>query len=87
MQDTKCEPSLNTVKLCFLVLTCVSEDQYANSVMHDANLVFRIHLHRLPMRHRQAIPEKPAQTLANTLLGIQFFVCCIVDILIKFILE
>lgn len=69
MQDTKCEASFNTVKLCFLVLTCVAEDHYANSVMHDVNLVFKIQLHRLPMRHRTIIPDKPSQTLANTLLG------------------
>lgn len=69
MQDTKCEASQNTVKLCFVVLTCVAEDHYANSVMHDINLVFKIHLHRLPMRHRHIIAEKPSQTLANTLLG------------------
>ncbi|KAL1122959.1 hypothetical protein AAG570_003284 [Ranatra chinensis] len=77
MQDTKCESSFNTVKLCFLVLTCVSEDQYANSVMHDANLVFRIQLHRLPMRHRHAVIEKPAQPLANTLL----------DLLVEFVMS
>ncbi|XP_014256484.1 UPF0668 protein C10orf76 homolog [Cimex lectularius] len=77
MQDTKCEASFNTVKLCFLVLTCVAEDHYANSVMHDVNLVFKIQLHRLPMRHRTVIPEKPSQTLANTLL----------DLLVEFVMS
>lgn len=69
MQDTKCEGSVNTVKLCFLVLTCVAEDQYANSIMHDPALVFKVQLHRLPMRHRVISNETPAQPLANTLLG------------------
>lgn len=77
MQDTKCESSQNTVKLCFVVLTCVAEDQYANSVMHDVNLVFKIHLHRLPMRHRHIAPERPSQTLANTLL----------DLLVEFVMS
>ncbi|XP_073997892.1 armadillo-like helical domain-containing protein 3 [Rhodnius prolixus] len=77
MQDTKCEASFNTVKLCFLVLTCVAEDHYANSVMHDVNLVFKIQLHRLPMRHRTIIPDKPSQTLANTLL----------DLLVEFVMS
>uniref|UniRef100_A0A146L9F2 UPF0668 protein C10orf76 n=4 Tax=Lygus hesperus TaxID=30085 RepID=A0A146L9F2_LYGHE len=77
MQDTKCEASFNTVKLCFLVLTCVAEDHYANSVMHDVNLVFKIQLHRLPMRHRTVMPDKPSQTLANTLL----------DLLVEFVMS
>ena len=52
MQDTKTESSLNTIKLSFLILMCITEDQYANALMHDANLAFRVKLHRAPMRHR-----------------------------------
>lgn len=54
MQDTKSESSANTVKLSFLILLCVTEDQYANALMHDTNLVFCVRLHCLPMRHRKA---------------------------------
>jgi len=54
LQDTKTESSLNTVKLAFLILQCVTEDQYANALMHDANLAFRVRLHRAPMRHRKS---------------------------------
>ncbi|RZF43949.1 hypothetical protein LSTR_LSTR006757 [Laodelphax striatellus] len=70
MQDTKCEASMNTVKLCFLILTCIAEDQYANSLMHDVNLTFRVHLHRLPMRMRlrKPPPDKASQPLASTLI-------------------
>ncbi len=53
LQDTKTESSLNTVKLNFLILLCVTEDQYANALMHDPNLAFRVKLHRAPMRHRK----------------------------------
>ena len=71
MQDTKSEASVNTVKLCFLVLTCISEDQYANSLMHDANLLFKVQLHRVPMRHRKSPSDSTgmAQPLAATLLS------------------
>lgn len=53
MQDTKTESSQNTNKLSFLILLCITEDQYANALMHDTNLSFRIKLHRAPMRHRK----------------------------------
>ena len=32
MQDTKTESSVSTIKLSFLVLLCVTEDQYANAL-------------------------------------------------------
>ena len=47
MQDTKSEASTNTVKLSFLILLCVTEDQYANALMHDPNLVFSVKLHKV----------------------------------------
>lgn len=62
---------MNNVKLCFLILSCIAEDQYANSLMHDANLAFRVQLHRVPMHHRKLQDKAaPAQPLAATLLGI-----------------
>lgn len=53
MQDNKNESSAANLKLCFLILTCISEDQYANSMMHDSNLTYKVLLHRAPMRHRK----------------------------------
>lgn len=67
MQDTKTESSLNTVKLSFLILLCVTEDQYANALMHDPNLVFRVKLHRAPMRHRKANVQWEAETNSKSL--------------------
>ena len=30
----------------------ILEDQYATALMHDPNLVYKVKLHRAPMRHR-----------------------------------
>uniref|UniRef100_A0A182HGK1 Armadillo-like helical domain-containing protein n=1 Tax=Anopheles arabiensis TaxID=7173 RepID=A0A182HGK1_ANOAR len=71
MQDHKSELSSINLKLCLLILTCIAEDQYANSMMHDTNLTFKVSLHRAHMRHRKLTSEKVSkpQPLANTLLG------------------
>ena len=79
MQDTRSEAAYHSTKLCFLILTCVSEDEYANSLMHDPGLTFRVPLHRLPMRHRKSLTDKtpPFRPLVCGLLGINvvcFFV-------------
>lgn len=75
MQDTKTEAGTNTVKLCFLILGCITEDQYANSLMHDVSLSFKVRLHKLPMRHRKLSSEKTtsSQPLICTLLGMLNF--------------
>lgn len=64
MQDNKNESSAANLKLCFLILTCISEDQYANSMMHDSNLAYKILLHRAPMRHRK-LPQVSFARLKN----------------------
>lgn len=102
MQDTRSEAAYHSTKLCFLILTCVAEDEYANSLMHDLGLTFRVPLHRLPMRHRKTLTDKtpPFRPLVCGLLGLYtiFLVCSdlsaifiesllISDLIIEFILS
>ncbi|XP_046977824.1 armadillo-like helical domain-containing protein 3 [Vanessa cardui] len=78
MADTRTEASINKCSLCFITLTCIVEEQFANSIMHDQNLTFKVQLYRLPMRHRKIIPEEPpSQPLASTLIEllVEFMMC------------
>lgn len=78
MADTKTESSINKCSLCFITLTCIVEEQFANSIMHDQNLTFKVQLYRLPMRHRKIVPEEPpSQPLASTLIDllVEFIMC------------
>lgn len=79
MQDNKNESSITNLKLCLLMLICISEDQYANSMMHDSNLTFKVFLHRAHMRHRKLPVDRLCrpQPLTNTLL----------DLLVEFIVS
>lgn len=70
MKDyTRTESIVNT-KLCFIILTCISEDSYANSLMHDENLNFKVQIHRAQMRLRRLPKEKDAKPLASTLFNL-----------------
>lgn len=75
MKDAIPESVLNT-KLCFIILTCISEDSYANSLINDQNLNFKVHIHRATMRHRKMITKLESQPLSATLfdLTIEFIV-------------
>ncbi|XP_052741104.1 armadillo-like helical domain-containing protein 3 isoform X2 [Bicyclus anynana] len=78
MADTRTESSINKCSLCFITLTCIVEEQFANSIMHDQNLTFKVQLYRLPMRHRKIVPEEPpSQPLASTLIDllVEFMMC------------
>ncbi|CAH0719983.1 unnamed protein product, partial [Brenthis ino] len=78
MADTRTETSINKCSLCFITLTCIVEEQFANSIMHDQNLTFKVQLYRLPMRHRKILPEEPpSQPLASTLIDllVEFIMC------------
>ena len=36
----------NTTKLCYLILLCITEDEFANATMHDENVTFSVYLHK-----------------------------------------
>ncbi|KAK2727228.1 armadillo-like helical domain-containing protein 3 isoform X2 [Artemia franciscana] len=72
MQDVKHDVSLTSTKLSFIVLTVVTEDNYANSLMHDPNLVFQVQIHKAVMRHRKigGDPVVPARPIVSALLDL-----------------
>lgn len=69
MQDTKTEANANNSMLCFVILSNITDDQFANSLMHDVNLQFKVDLYRLPTRRYMFVPDKSAKPLAAALLG------------------
>lgn len=69
MKDyTRMESIVNT-KLCFIILVCISEDSYANNLMHDENLNFKVQIHRAQMRLRR-LPKEKDSPLASTLFNL-----------------
>lgn len=77
MQDSKSDVANNNVTLCFIILTCITEDQYATALMHDPNLVFKVKLHKAPMRHRKAGAELEPHGRS--------LVCSLLDLMVEFV--
>jgi hypothetical protein len=48
LQETKMDNpgAYDTVKLFMLILVCISEDQYANSLLHDSNMLYSVFLYQ-----------------------------------------
>ena len=66
----------------FLVLTCITEDQFANALLNDPNLVFKVKLHRAPMRHRS---KSSAGTWAAGAFTSRPLACSVMDLMVEFI--
>jgi hypothetical protein len=48
LQETRIEHKCvyDTIKLFMIVTVCITEDQFANSLLHDSNMVFSVFLHQ-----------------------------------------
>ena len=48
LQETKIDQHniYDIIKLFMIILVCISEDQYANSLLHDSNMVFSVFLYQ-----------------------------------------
>ena len=48
LQETKIDQHniYDLIKLFMIILVCISEDQYANSLLHDSNMVFSVFLYQ-----------------------------------------
>lgn len=47
-QETKIDQNNvgETIKLFIIIMICISEDQYANSLIHDSNMIFSVFLYQ-----------------------------------------
>ncbi|GIY98723.1 armadillo-like helical domain-containing protein 3 [Caerostris extrusa] len=87
MLNTKDESNVNTCKLCFIILTCITEDQYANSIIHDVNLVYNVQLHRMLfffLIQSRCVIEKFVHNRSNSY---QPLACPMLDLMVEFILS
>jgi hypothetical protein len=46
LQETKIESTYDTIKLFSIILACISEDDYANSLLHDSSALYSVALYQ-----------------------------------------
>lgn len=45
LQETKIESTYDTVKMFSIILVCITEDNYANSLLHDSTALYSVFLY------------------------------------------
>uniref|UniRef100_A0A5S6QGT3 DUF1741 domain-containing protein n=1 Tax=Trichuris muris TaxID=70415 RepID=A0A5S6QGT3_TRIMR len=50
--DLRGQRKMDAARLCLIIWTCITEDLYANMLMQDVSLAFKVPLYSKPMRHR-----------------------------------
>lgn len=71
IQDSKSEHGAHTSRLCFTILNCIVEDNYANAFLHDANMTFTVPIYKMNLYHRKVGLEIPtSKPLASVLLDL-----------------